>query len=746
MKNQREKTYEYAEFVESKRISIETAGFDVKVDDLNPSLFDFQSAVVRWALKRGRAIIGCDTGLGKSIMAMEWGSQICNRSGGRVLILAPLAVALQFVGEGKKHGYTVPYVRTHDELPETGLAVTNYERFHLFHEAKLSGLVTDECSILASFDGKLRTYIIDRAQEIPYRLGCSATPAPNDYTELGNHADYLGIMSWQEMAATFFVHDGMSGGDARNNGWRLKGHAEDAFWKWVVSWMVFVKRPSDIGFDDTRFILPKLTIEDITVDSEYKPEGQLFASKLCGITDRTKVRRSTIAARCKEAAKLIKSNDEQWIAWCGLNDEAAEVVRLVGKDAVDLSGDDDPEEKAQKIIDFTKGKYRVMVTKARIAGMGLNLQNCRNQVFVGLSDSYKDYYQCIRRSWRFGQKRPVNVWIVVSEIEGEIASNVRRKEAEAEHMGREMVKRMSDLEKQEIHGAAKHEVTLTRQTVRGKNFRMENGDCVEVLKAEGDASVDFSVYSPPFSSLYVYSNSASDMGNSRDEAEFFKHYGFFIPELLRVTKPGRLTACHVSQITAMQSRDGYIGVKDFRGKIIEAYIKAGWVFWGEFGIQKNPQAQAIRTKSQSLLFVTLKKDSARLRPALADFVLIFRKPGDNETPVKSDVSNEEWIRFAHPFWNDIKETDVLSVIEGRDDKDERHICPLQLEVSERLVRLYSNKGETVLSPFAGIGSEGWSAIKRGRKFIGVELKESYFNAACKNLKRIEGKLAEKSIF
>jgi DNA modification methylase len=738
---------DYMEFVKGKTAKVELAGFDIGDDAINPALFDFQRAVVRWGLRRGRAIFGCDTGMGKSIMAMEWGRQIVNNRGGVVLILAPLAVAMQFVREGKKHGYDVPYVRHPGELPESGLAVTNYERFEKFHDAKLTGIVCDECSILASLDGKLRTYIIDRSRSIPYRLGCSATPAPNDYTELGNHADYLGIMTWQEMAATFFVHDGLSGGDAGSSGWRLKGHAEDAFWRWVVSWMVFVRRPSDIGYDDARFVLPRLNVNDVIVSSSYKPDGHLFATKLSGVSERAKVRKSTADDRVQEAAKMIRQGKAvQWIAWCGLNSEADKIAEAIGPEAVNLSGDDDPEDKARKILDFVDGKFRVLVTKPKIAGMGLNLQNCAHQVFIGLSDSYRDYYQCIRRSWRYGQNRDVNVWIVLSEIESEIAANVRRKEADADRMGKEMVKRMSDLNRQEISGAAREDAVLDRRTAKGENWRMERGDCVEILKGEPSESVDFSVYSPPFASIYVYTNSPHDMGNSRDEEEFFRHYDFFTPELLRVTRPGRLTACHVSQIAAMQSRDGYIGMKDFRGKVIEAYQRAGWVFWGEFGIQKNPQAQAIRTKSQSLLFATLKKDSARLRPAIADFVLIFRKPGENAVPVKCDLSNEEWIRFAHPFWDDIKETDVLSVIEGREEKDERHICPLQLEVSARLVRLYSNKGETVLSPFGGIGSEGWSAIKHGRKFIGCELKESYWKAACKNLARAEMEANSSDLF
>jgi DNA modification methylase len=737
---------EYSAFLKSKSARVDSVGFDVPTSKLNQRLFDFQKAVVRWGIRRGRAIFGCDTGLGKSIMAMEWGRQV----GGRCLILAPLAVALQFVEEGKKHDYDIPYVRTPADLPIEGLAVTNYERFGAFDGVQLKALVTDECSILASFDGRTRTHIIDRAQDIPFRLGCSATPAPNDYIELGNHAAYLGIMNWQEMAATYFVHEQMSKVGVRGEGsqsWRLKGHAEDAFWRWVVSWMVFVKRPSDIGFDDERFRLPKLTIEDHIVEGHYKPEGMLFATKLSGIQDRTKVRRLTLEERVKKAVKLIKSNNEQWIAWCGLNDEAEAIAEAL-EDSRNLSGDDDPEEKAQAIIDFTKGRFRTLVTKSKIASMGLNLQNCAHQVFVGLGDSYRDYYQGIRRSWRYGQKRPVQIHIVLSQIESEIAANVRRKERDADHMSREMVKRMSELEKQEVHGTKREEVSYERETAKSPSnlWRIERGDCVEVLRTEKSDTVDFSIYSPPFASLYTYTNSRHDMGNCRSEDEFFGHFGFFLPELLRVTKPGRLTACHVSQLTAMASRDGYIGLKDFRGRVIDAFNRAGWIHHGEICIQKNPQAQAIRTKAMGLLFATLKKDSSKLRPALADFIVLFRKPGENEVPVDCDITNEDWIKYAHPIWTDIKETETLSAIEARDEKDERHVCPLQLEVIRRCIRLYSNKGEIVLSPFAGIGSEGHVAMEWGRRFLGIELKGSYFDAAKRNIAAAERAANEGQLF
>jgi len=268
-----------------------------------------------------------------------------------------------------------------------------------------------------------------------------------------------------------------------------------------------------------------------------------------------------------------------------------------------------------------------------------------------------------------------------------------------------------------------------------RDYAIYNGDSNEVMQGIPDDSIGLSVYSPPFMSLYTYSPTERDVGNSKDEAEFFTHYGFIIDELLRATIPGRNTCCHVSQVPAMLCRDGYIGLKDFRGKTIQAYEDHGWIYHGEVCIDKDPQAQAIRTHSKGLLFVQLKKDASWLRPALADYILVFRKPGTNPYPIKPDLTNDEWIEYARPIWYGIKETDTLNTAEGRDKDDERHICPLQLGTIERCIRLWSNKGDTVLTPFLGIGSEIYQAVKLGRKGIGIELKQSYFTAAKKNMRR-----------
>lgn len=281
---------------------------------------------------------------------------------------------------------------------------------------------------------------------------------------------------------------------------------------------------------------------------------------------------------------------------------------------------------------------------------------------------------------------------------------------------------------------------------QGECWRLLLGDSCERLTEIPDESIDFSIYSPPFASLYTYSPSERDLGNSSNQAEFLEHYRFIIDQMLRVTKPGRICAVHVQQVAILKNRDGYTGLNDFRGDVIREHQNAGWIFYGEVTVDKNPQLQAVRTKSQALMFVQLRRDSAMSRPALADYVLIFRKHGDNAVPINPDIDNETWIKWASPIWYDIAEMSTLNPGSGADDADERHICPLQLPLIERAVRLWSNEGETVLSPFAGIGSEGYVAVQQGRRFVGCELKPSYWATACDNLRKAEALKDQGSLF
>ncbi len=726
----------YQTFLQNKRAIAHPVGMEVPLTDIHPRLFPFQRVLVQWALRKGRAALFVDTGLGKTGMQLEF----ARLTGTRSLILAPLSVARQTVSEAIKIGIDAHYTRSGTDLTD-GINITNYELLDHFNPADFGTVILDESSILKSLDGETRNKLIALFAQTPYRLCCTATPAPNDITEIANHAEFLGVMSRAEMLAMFFTHDSTT---SAHSGWRLKKHAEEPFYRWMASWSMSVKKPSDLGFDDTDYVLPPLCTTPLIVETSYAPDGALFHTGLKGIVDRSQARKNTLNARVERAIALVASTPGQWIMWCGRNDESSALARLI-PESVEIKGSDSPDAKVAAIEAFQNGARRVLITKPRIAGFGINLQNCHQIAFVGLSDSFESYYQCIRRCWRFGQEHPVQVYIVLSEIEQEIYANVTHKEQEATAMSDRLIAHVQAFERKEIEDMGQGDDYRT-QTITNDRYLLMLGDSCERLAELEDASVDLSVFSPPFQSLYTYSPTERDLGNSRNAEEFYQHFRYIIDHLLRVTRSGRNCCVHVQQIAAHLGNDGFIGLKDFRGEVIAAFIERGWIYHGEVCIDKDPQVQAIRTKAKGLLFVQLRKDASWMRPAFADYILIFRKPGENAVPVTPDITNEEWIQWARPVWYGITETETLNAAEGRDTKDERHVCPLQLGTIERCIRLWSNPGETVLSPFAGIGSEGYTALKCGRKFVGIELKPSYFHAAHKNLERILQKNTQITLF
>jgi DNA modification methylase len=531
--------------------------------------------------------------------------------------------------------------------------------------------------------------------------------------------------------------------------WRLRNYAKQDFYMWLSSWAMSMKKPSDLGFEDDGFILPSLNIKPIYVPVSYKPEGRLFFDTLKGIQERGKVRKETIHQKINEALKIINNNNEQWIVWCGLNDESRLITPLI-EDAKEVKGGDSVEYKTEMIEGFQDRKFRVLVTKPKIAGHGMNFQQSNNMLFLGLSDSWEAYYQCIRRQWRFGQKKPVNVWIILSDVERAIYENVLRKEAIANGLHHELMSQIERYEIEELKGADRMSIEHEIDTYNGDLFTAMLGDSSERLKEIDKNSIDLSVYSPPFADLYTYTSTERDLGNSRNWDEFFAHYAFIIREILRVTKPGRNTCVHTSDIPAMSMKDGYIGVRDFPGAVITAYEREGWIFYGRAIVTKNPQSQAIRTKSKALLFTQLRKDSTDSRPALLDHILIFKKPGRTEIPVEpvknGEIDNEKWIDWAGGIWTGIQESDILKYAKARTEDDEKHICPLQLGTIERCLKLYSNPGETVLTPFGGIGSEAYQAIKFGRKAVLIELKKSYYDIALQNLLDAESQQNEYNLF
>jgi len=723
-------TTEYAEFLASKRRVVASLGPTIDPGDVHPLLFPFQRDLVRWAVRKGRAALFADTGLGKTFMQLEWARLI----GEPTLIVAPLSVARQTIREAEKLGITVKYVRHQSEVDGL-LSITNYEMVSHFDPALFGAVVLDESSILKSLDGKTRQTLTEMFSGTRYRLCATATPAPNDIAEIGNHSEFLGLMPHHEMLSAFFVHGTI---DTGKDGWRLKGHAQEEFFRWLASWGMSIRRPSDLGYEDDGFILPELVIEPEFIPAEYVPDGQLFFGGLGGVKDRSAVRRKTLAPRVAKAADLVNSTPGQWIVWHGLNDEGY-ALRDAIPGAVLVEGNQTPEAKATAIEAFQDGEHRVLITKPRIAGFGMNLQNAHQMAFVGLSDSWEAYYQCVRRCWRFGQTEVVRAHVVLSDAEAEIYENVMRKEGEATRMQDRLIEHIAAFERGELDGKSE-DYEYQEDTVHRPSWTMMLGDSVERMREIGTASVDLSVFSPPFMSLFTYSPSERDIGNNRPD-EFWTHFRYLITEINRVMKPGRNVAVHVQQVATSVAHDGVTGLNDFRGDVIRAFVAGGFTFHGEVTIDKDPQAQAIRTKAKGLLFVQKDRDRVWLRPAFADFILVFRAPGENAVPILDDqITNNEWIEWARPIWYGIRESATLNAAEAREEKDERHIAALQLETVMRCIRLWSNPGELVLDPFMGIGTTGYVAVQHGRRAIGCELKRSYFDAACRNIARADNVL------
>lgn len=714
----------YDEFIASKSITDPATGL-AKVPRLNGKLFDFQRDIVSWSLRRGRAAIFADCGMGKTPMQLEYARHVT----GDVLILAPLAVASQTVREGEKFGVRVGYARQASEISER-ITITNYEMLDRFDPSRFAGVVLDESSILKAYDGKTRTQIIESFAKTPFRLACTATPAPNDFMELGNHAEFLGVMSRTEMLSMFFVHDG---GETQQ--WRLKGHAESEFWKWLASWAVCIRKPSDLGYEDGDFVLPEIVMHQVTVKVDEPTSGFLFPVEAQTLQERLKARRDTIAERVADCAAVANSTDEPFLIWCNLNEESAQIKAAV-RGAVEVKGADSPEHKEKAMLGFSAGEIRALVTKPSIAGFGMNWQHCSNMAFVGLSDSYEQFYQAVRRCWRFGQKKPVNVYVITAETEGAVVANIKRKEADAMRMAENMVAHMKDLNSAAVRGVVREKATYERDVKTGEGWTLHLADCVDVASELPSNSLHYTIYSPPFASLYTYSNSDRDMGNCKDDQEFMQQYRFLVRELYRATMPGRLVSFHCMNLPTSKQNHGYIGIRDFRGDLIRLHEEEGWIFHSEVCIWKDPVTAMQRTKALGLLWKQLKKDSCMSRQGIPDYLVTMRKPGSNPENVShtsEDFPVELWQNYASPVWMDINPSDTLAYREARENDDERHICPLQLQVIERGIKLWSNPGDTVFSPFAGIGSEGYTAIRMDRKFLGAELKRSYWEQACKNL-------------
>jgi len=429
----------YLDFLNNKKFILESSGFDIDKSELNPRAFEYEKDIIRWALAKGRAAIFAGCGLGKTLIQLEWAHQICVHSSGdcKVLILAPLAVSSQTVREGEKFGIEVNICESQADV-KPGINITNYEKLDKFIANEFTGVVLDESSILKSFTGKVRTSIIDNFANVPYKLACTATPAPNDYMELGNHSEFLGVMTRSEMLAMFFVHDG-----GQTSKWRLKGHAENIFWQWMASWAVFIDNPINLGYEDSGYSLPDLHINEIIVD------GTEPITETLTLTERRNARKESLELRCQKAAEIVNNSDEQFIVWCDLNAEQDRLAEVIN-DNVSVQGSTSNKLKIEREALWRNGDAQTLISKPLVYGYGMNWQHCHNIIFTGLSDSYEQYYQALRRCWRFGQEEAVNVYIIISAKEGCVKENIERKDAQFKNMQDEMIKLTKEITKKEL--------------------------------------------------------------------------------------------------------------------------------------------------------------------------------------------------------------------------------------------------------------------------------------------------------
>jgi DNA modification methylase len=718
----------YLEFLKTKQKTHISSGFDIDDLMLNNNMFDFQKFIVKRALKAGKYAIFADCGLGKTLMQLEWANQVCKHTNGKVLILAPLAVVGQTIQEGVKFG-----------IDMSNIDVINYEQLDNILVNQYSGIVLDESSILKNYEGATKKDILDNFKFTPYKLACTATPSPNDPMELGNHSEFLDVMTRNEMLSMYFIHDG--GETAK---WRLKGHATKLFYQFVGTWSIMLSKPMDIGYEMIGYNLPDLNLLENQIITPKRQNGQLFNDAIISATNFNSELRLTKIERLDEVVGIIKSKpNENFIIWIKQNEEG-ELLKKLLPEAIEVKGSDTNEWKKEKLLGFANNQFRILITKTKIASFGMNYQNCNNQIFASLDFSFEGLYQAIRRSYRFGQKNEVNIYLITTDTMSNVKQAIDYKQKQFLLMQEEMAKAVN----LNLSGSIINSKVFDTSHEDNEWYNIKRGDSVQLIKDLPNESIGLSVFSPPFAELYTYSNHIEDMGNSKDYNEFLTQFNFLIKELHRVMMQGRNVCVHCMDLPIQKGKEGYIGLRDFSGMILKAFEQAGFIYASRITIWKDPVVEMQRTKALGLLHKQIKKDSTMSRVGIPDYVMIFRKDGERSNPVKNtELSVDLWQKYASPVWMDINYGNTLQGYRnGREENDEKHICPLQLDTIERLIHLYSNKGDIVFTPFMGIGSEVYQAVKMNRKGIGFELKESYYDLAKANLKSVVSLKSQTTLF
>jgi DNA modification methylase/superfamily II DNA or RNA helicase len=725
---------EYSEFLAQKRDVIAHTGFSVKESELNNLMFPFQKWIVKRALKQGKFAVFADCGLGKTLMYLEWANLVSRQTKKPVLCLTPLAVTAQTILEGVKFGIECSELL--DKRPSIGVWITNYEQLHNIDCSVFSGVVLDESSILKNYSGATKQLILESFANTEFKLALTATPSPNDELEIGNHAEFLNIMTSQDMRSIYFTTDKEI---IKGNKYRLKNHSKDIFYSWIASWAVMLSKPSDIGFQDTGYDLPGLNFIEKELKTEIRESIELFNSNSVSATTFNSELRFTKVLRMEEVAAIVNNSNEPFIIWIKHNEEG-EILRKLIPDSIEVSGSDSNEYKKKHLIGFQNNEFRVLITKTKIASFGLNYQNCNNQIFASLDFSFESLYQAIRRSYRFGQTKVVNIYLITLDTMQNVINSINEKQDKFIEMQNQMKK--VTIENNEFNTVE----NISTDQVKTDFFECKRGDSLQMIKDIPDNSIGYSFFSPPFGALYVFSNDPADLSNVKNNDEFMTHFEFLVPELYRVLKQGRLVSIHIMQGTTLLGRDGFYSIIDLRGDIIRLFQKHGFYFHEEHMIRKDPKTAAIRTKNRQLMHGTTKKDSTIVRPGLADYIISFKKPGENKEPVRNNIPFDLWCEMAEPVWMSMNEGDTLEYRSAKENDDERHLTPTQLKPIEWCTLLYSNTNDICYCPFGGIGSEGFKWLQMDRKVIIHELKQSYYNVMVRNCKNAVLLKAQATLF
>jgi DNA modification methylase len=788
---------DYTKLLENKKVKIIATGFDLPISELNPKLKEFQKYCVQKALKFGRFGLFEPPGAGKTIQQLEWATQVSKYTGMPIILVAPINVIGQTISEeAPKFGYEVkelyPGIK---DLQSCNIWAINYDSLHLYlHLIPLfSGVILDESSILKNFTGETKKFLMETFANIPFKLPCSATPSPNDLNEYGNHSEFLNVLDSQDMRSKWFVRD-----EGMNN-YRLKGHAKASFYAWLATWCIMFEHPRDIGFDEDGYDLPPINYIERQIKTKSR-DGKMFNDTAVDATSFSRELKLTKVERLAEVAEIVNNSTETFCIWVTLDSEAEELLKLI-PGTVNVTGSDKKDIKRKGFADFSAGKIRVLITKTKLAQYGLNWQHCHNTIFASFNFSFEALYQAIRRFLRFGQLHEVNCWLMTTDTMQNVLQNIKMKEKQHNESIREVSKAING----KTYGLLD---TYDFKEVKTERMHLMKGDSAIEMKRIPDNSIDFIIFSPPFKSLFTYSNYIHDLGNNDDSAGFWDQYKFIIHECYRILKPGRIMACHTKDLGVYKNSSGFTGMDNFTdehtsfienalsldlikerdklyGKLgafldlsdsgigfdgnitmriedrirdIEAQLKnherVGFKLHSKTTIWCDPVLEMQRTKTQRLLYKTLTSNSALTGIGMAEYMRYFKKwDGTDESnwePVthltKQNIPLSLWQQWASPVWMDIKRTDVLNNKAGTAMGDEKHIAPLQLEVNHRCINLWSNPGDTVFTPFLGIGSEAYVAINNDRRAIGVELKDSYFDTAVKNCGNAEKSKRQGSLF